>query len=662
MTKKVLDNVGLTYFWGKIKSAFASKVPSATDGNLAGLDSSGNLTDSGIDADDVITKAELAVPITYAVLKALRDGGNLTSGVNYRITDYTCTTTKYDTQSAGHVFDIIVRADDESHLNENAFAAHHDGDTYFANCKLESWKLKYSLDNDTDRFDWADTTNGKGVVFYMKDEWNNECPYDFKNIQFKRYEITACNACPRIAVSDEENYGYYYGIKERFTEDGQTYEEYGLHGEEATYGTNYAWAYTFSLLKSSNPVVYVDFSVDNYHVLEWDVIGCINNTIKACDMPYVMPNSSASAYMLNNIVLFSCYLEEAGRYDAVTNNFFDYNNSEMSIAYPSYNTFDVSNNGWIIGECSSSKFGRSGGFSLSDRIYECVIGASYFHNIISGLDGCVIGDRFQNNTTNNKGSKYMGVVKYCTIGNNCIGNNFGYIYGSEIGDCCTNNSFAAGVFFLKMFPNVIYCNINGKTNTSYSNPIKNVQILSDVKGTSSQRIDISLDVNQSYTQVVSKGSGGSLKIWVAADKQDTISDLATIRSGAALGATSIQSSEKGAASGVATLDSGGRVPQSQLPSYVDDVLEYANLASFPATGESGKIYVALDTNKTYRWGGSAYVEISQSLALGETSSTAFSGYRGKAIEDKIPSSASSSNKLATASDVSAKSTVTFRQW
>jgi hypothetical protein len=88
-----------------------------------------------------------------------------------------------------------------------------------------------------------------------------------------------------------------------------------------------------------------------------------------------------------------------------------------------------------------------------------------------------------------------------------------------------------------------------------------------------------------------------------------------------------------------------------LPSYVDDVLEYANLASFPATGESGKIYVALDTNKTYRWSGSAYVEISQSLALGETSSTAFPGDRGKAIEDKIPSNASSSNKLATKAEM-----------
>jgi hypothetical protein len=66
------------------------------------------------------------------------------------------------------------------------------------------------------------------------------------------------------------------------------------------------------------------------------------------------------------------------------------------------------------------------------------------------------------------------------------------------------------------------------------------------------------------------------------------------------------------ANGLARLDAGGLIPSSLLPSYVDEVLEFANLAGFPATGETGKIYVALDSNKTYRWSGSAYVEISAS--------------------------------------------------
>lgn len=77
----------------------------------------------------------------------------------------------------------------------------------------------------------------------------------------------------------------------------------------------------------------------------------------------------------------------------------------------------------------------------------------------------------------------------------------------------------------------------------------------------------------------------------------------------------------------------GTIPQANLPSYVDDVLEYSSKSSFPKTGEAGKIYVDTTTNLTYRWGGSSYVEISPSLALGETSSTAFRGDRGKIAYD-----------------------------
>ena len=83
--------------------------------------------------------------------------------------------------------------------------------------------------------------------------------------------------------------------------------------------------------------------------------------------------------------------------------------------------------------------------------------------------------------------------------------------------------------------------------------------------------------------------------------------------------------EKGQPGGLAELDESGRVPSSQLPSYVDDVVEYSSRSDFPATGESGKIYVATDTNLAYRWGGTEYVEISPSLALGTTAETAGRG-------------------------------------
>lgn len=90
----------------------------------------------------------------------------------------------------------------------------------------------------------------------------------------------------------------------------------------------------------------------------------------------------------------------------------------------------------------------------------------------------------------------------------------------------------------------------------------------------------------------------------------------------------IPTSQKGANSGVATLDANGKVPSSQLPSYVDDVLEYAARSLFPSTGTSGIIYIDTSTNLTYRWSGSNYVEISPSLALGTTHATAAYGDEG----------------------------------
>lgn len=108
----------------------------------------------------------------------------------------------------------------------------------------------------------------------------------------------------------------------------------------------------------------------------------------------------------------------------------------------------------------------------------------------------------------------------------------------------------------------------------------------------------------------------------------------------------IPTSKLAVANGVATLDSTGKVLSSQLPSYVDDIIEgyvgnqgaafYEDSAlSKPITLETGKIYVDLSNNRTFRWSGTVLTEISASLALGLTSSTAYSGAKGKANADNI---------------------------
>jgi hypothetical protein len=90
----------------------------------------------------------------------------------------------------------------------------------------------------------------------------------------------------------------------------------------------------------------------------------------------------------------------------------------------------------------------------------------------------------------------------------------------------------------------------------------------------------------------------------------------------------ISTDARGAVNGVASLNGDGKVPASQLPSFVDDVLEFVNKAAFPEIGETGKIYVAKDTNRTYRWSGSAYIEIAANAVLsvnGQTDTVLLTG-------------------------------------
>ena len=125
------------------------------------------------------------------------------------------------------------------------------------------------------------------------------------------------------------------------------------------------------------------------------------------------------------------------------------------------------------------------------------------------------------------------------------------------------------------------------------------------------------------------------------DRSNFDNEIENVRAEIAL---KLDASLKGAANGVAELDANGKVLTSQLPSFVDDVIEAENFAVLPTEGETGKIYVTLDNNKTYRWSGSAYVEISASLALGETDSTAYRGDRGKVAYDH----ATDTNKISSA--------------
>ena len=242
---------------------------------------------AGLDLATVLDgKPGAIINITWTELKSMRDEGTLVPGQQYRITDYKATTTQNDTQSANHQFDIIVTADANNKLNEVARAALHEGDTYFANCKLEAWKVWYCLDNDYNRFAWVEScivcngtkflryaegdspgstypycwkwetfkrytstetptagsyaytqptgasmvdidsvnvlVNGKGVIYRLIDEFDNDCGYDFKGVQFSRtvdnnttwyYTFTNNSQDATVPTSSTRVYGFHYGNK-----------------------------------------------------------------------------------------------------------------------------------------------------------------------------------------------------------------------------------------------------------------------------------------------------------------------------------------------------------------------------------------------------------------------------------------------------------------
>ena len=267
--------------------------------------------------------------MTYSQLVTAKGNSTLEPGMFYRITDYATTTTQPNTQSAGHNFDVVVLALANNKLSDDAYAMLHSGDTYFADSNLSAWRIKYTTDNDTSRFAWADTTNGKGVIYYMKDEFNNECPYDFKNIQFKRWAIT------RIDNTDAQTYdfglsllteletafvaasngGIYFAAK--LVSDGNSWVGSTSPNLSITRSENDStWYYTFTGMSSTDGTTInetYDMSTKQYRLsdecIQWISARNINSLFEdVCRDNMIAPTSSdfgISPVRLNNMVFLN---------------------------------------------------------------------------------------------------------------------------------------------------------------------------------------------------------------------------------------------------------------------------------------------------------------------------------------------------------------------
>ena len=472
--------------------------------------------------------------ITWAELKELRDNSNLVPGKQYRITDYVATIDSYvepNARSANHQFDIIVTADSVNKLNEQARAIQHAGDAYFTNSNLETWELKYQLDNvkwskqkgtyvvdeengysflaigtielsghtyqllqglGTYVKDWSDyalmdsleegetiycyygdpedfdpeepeevgtasavdvvTEEGKGTILWMKDDWGNECPYDFKNIQFKRWKATDAQS-GRIGLNN------LYMVA---SPDGPA-KNLSVSNTE-----DYIWAYTFSSDNSGGDQT--DFSLGGHNVHD--------NVFK----PY--------GDLLPNNVMFGGD---------------NYGNSFGLNCY--YNSWGNS--------CSSNSWGNN--------CYNNSWGNGCYYN--SWGNYCYNnswGNFCQNNSWGNgcNNNSWGNECRYNSWGNDCDNNSWGnYCYYNSWGNSCQNNSWGNScnsnswgneVTYSTVFDGVQYTQI---TTTK----VKYVQVLNGVQGTSSSKLTLTFAANKTYTQVAAKTSAGALKIYVPGD-------------------------------------------------------------------------------------------------------------------------------------------------
>lgn len=466
--------------------------------------------------------AKLAVSITYSELLALINGGQLTPGTWYRLTDYQCTTTQDGTQSAGHAFDIIVRADDASRLNENAFAAHHDGDTYFADCKLEAWVLKYCVTNDTNRFAWADAENGKGVVFFMKDEWNNECGYDFKNILFANSGVSPSpdpgpepDPGPKGATRDSE-VGYCYTFT-WVTEDGviqdasivcQTMDD----GDGGYYGVN-----NNVIKECYMPVAYEGGGGDDPGTEEMSSI----NTRGAKGVSMMKGSKSLAKnrdgesgslklYLPFNMFIntfedaggeycFGCVSNEIGANSYMIKfgtwcSMMSFGNYNESMTFGNFNfnlSFGNGNNSMSFGNNNRNlSFGNeNGGLSFGNENYDMTFG-NYNGNM-------TFGNRCAMMTFGNENSDI-------TFGNN----NFGLSFGNG----CGMMSFGNKIRYVTVFDGAGNCDVTG-TDSGY---VQYAQILNSVG--SNGHVTINFAKDQLYTQVAGLNNSGNLVIWNPAGK------------------------------------------------------------------------------------------------------------------------------------------------
>ena len=447
-----------------------------------------NKTNAAINAlIDLAAKTLVYEEKTYAQLVTLIEQNALVPGAIYRMTDFITTaadereTAQF--RSAGHPFDLLLQALSTNKLSAKAAALPHADDTYFANVELDKWQIWYDINNDTTKYNWADAENGKGVIYRLIDEHNNDCPYDFKNIQFKRWAITdiSSTSLTADALASLKEALVYANNGNRHMANKDIYGNWIPQDIQDTTFTidenNSGWYYTFDGISSedgSTPGDHYDMSAHPLRLSPECIQAqlddgcstdyadyCKNNIIKSAYYEYVVDDLYYKGrQILNNIVFANsmsyCYYDEEGESWNYTTN------------YCYANVFES--------ECTYNTFGNN--------CYQNTFGNYFQYN--------TFGNYFQNNTFGN-------YFRYNTFGNSCSRNTFG--------NNCQYITAFEGIQFLDV--------TGGSTDSDY---VRYAQILNGTKGSNeNNKLTVAFTQNVSYTQIAALKTNGTLAIWNPAD-------------------------------------------------------------------------------------------------------------------------------------------------
>lgn len=513
----------------------------------------------GLSSEDFTTELKqkleslnLIESVTWSELKTLRDSSTLSPGTLYRITDYVTTTSQPDTRSSGYGFDVVVLATSVNTLLEEAFVVKRDDDIYFTehNSNLNAWKIWYCLDNDAERFAWASDT-GKGVIYRMIDEFGNDCPYDFKNIQFKRWKITSSSSELADHLSDIE--GKYVGIMK--TDDFENYMPTYLTVPDVE---DYKWLYTFSYAEND---VILDLSLKPTI--------CEHNIIKSCSQLHTLQK-------LNNIVFGGsligvekntfdpdcfcmtignvfgegekCFSNKFGQFcrsnifinSLVSQNIFDDNmainlftgkvvqntllkyfqNNKFFNDF-TYNTIDQSfGANTVHGVFTQNTFGVNVNRNIfNGNIKHNNFGSHTNDNILTDVSQCNFGFGFQDNSLNYALNTTCGVlfqnndfarIVACTFGNGCRYNT-SKLTNNLSGD---TRPYIQGCTFGNY---VWYTNLYNSIEGSNEQPIRCITIPSYFQGNETEYVHVEVPVNSLSEVKVARNSQGDIKVYCEAD-------------------------------------------------------------------------------------------------------------------------------------------------